>query len=154
MLAVAAISSGCRPAMQPPRSTYPVTVTVRFHGREVAGATVMLAPRGEGYASQGLTNERGQATLSTFRPGDGAVPGEYGVAVLKYDTQIDPTLSMPDPADKQAYQEACEQLLAAGRNIYVHKPRLPERYADPGSSGLAATVTATDRNLVTLELDP
>lgn len=154
VLTAAGYSGGCRPAGRPPQPTHPVTVSVRYDGKTVAGATVMFAPQGQGYACQGVTDRRGEARLSTFRPGDGAVAGEYDVAVLKHDTVVDPTITMPDPADERAHQEACEKLIAAGRNIYIHTPLLPTRYAAPRTSGLTATVRSGSRNRVTLELEP
>lgn len=147
-------TAGCGTPVRPPQPTYPAAAIVTYGGREVAGATVMLAPRGQGYASQGVTDSRGRARLSTFRPGDGAAAGDYDVAVLKYDTQVDPAIEMPDPSDQEAYEAACTRLIAEGRNIYIHTPLLPERYADPAGSGLKAVVSPDGQNVFPFDLGP
>jgi len=62
------------------RSVMPVRVTgvVNHHGKPVQGA--LVAFHGE-YTAAAYTDEEGKFTLTTFEPGDGALAGDYVVAI-------------------------------------------------------------------------
>lgn len=65
-------------------STVPVNGKVVWEdGKPVAGGNLQFVPAGSGRAANGYTGKDGAFSLSTFRPDDGAVPGDYTVVVTK-----------------------------------------------------------------------
>jgi hypothetical protein len=103
---------------------------VRVHGsvtlddKPLAGATVVFQPvENTGRSAGGLTDTLGNFDLTTFRTGDGALPGEYRVTVDLPNTKpveeffkVDPTASQEErmkqkmmhrsPQDRKALQAA------------------------------------------------
>lgn len=71
--------SGCGPSYP---ETFPVSGVVRLAGEPVAGAAVVFTPD-EGQQATGTTDSSGRFELSTFRLGDGALPGSHRVTVAK-----------------------------------------------------------------------
>ncbi len=64
--------------------TAPVAVRVTYNGEPVEGAQVVLVPSDDdGRPAVGVTDAAGRAALTTFEPGDGAVPGTYRVTISK-----------------------------------------------------------------------
>lgn len=103
-----------------------------------------------GRAAFGVTGDDGKASLTTYKPNDGVLPGEYRVTVIQA------------PADPRTFAEVptgdaqdAAQLLGAssGRNARAAPRRkrvrslLPEVYTDPGSTPLSCTVSRGDREL-------
>jgi len=82
---------GCGPKAAPPPKTpptFPVTGVVHIDGKPTAGVKVMLFPGNEeikiynpiqGSSSQGLTDESGKFSITTFYANDGAPVGDYKV---------------------------------------------------------------------------
>jgi hypothetical protein len=103
----------------------PVTGEVLYKGQPVEGATVIFSPTENGYPGIARTDAEGRFELQTFRPGDGAVPGLFQVAVRK----VEVAAAQPASDDSEG--------LAVGE-----KSLLPVKYADPKFSGLTATVVA------------
>ena len=102
--------------------TIPVRGRVTYHGQPLATGDVKLIPVEipEGRPKRpatGSLNVHGEFELSTFRPGDGVVPGEYAVAVVS----IRRYANLLDPNDKPEYA-------------------VPRRYVDPNTSGLKAVI--------------
>src|SRR5437762_14122698 len=64
--------------------------TVLYQGTPVAGATLTFSPKGEktGPVINGVTDAEGHFSLKTYvgatSTGDGAMPGEYRVAISKF----------------------------------------------------------------------
>lgn len=124
---------------------YPASGTVMQGGQPVAGAAVSFVPKSSsGTSAFATTDDTGKFQLTTFDPGDGAIPGEYHVKVEKYDTaeeavpaadssegtsELDDSAYNPEEEDEQA---------AAGKSL------LPAKYADPYNSGIEFTVTASE----------
>ncbi len=84
LVAICAMFSGCGPKNP---ETFPVSGTVTLDSKPVAGAAVVFTPA-NGQKATGTTDGAGRFELSTFELGDGAVPGEHGVTVVK--TTVDP----------------------------------------------------------------
>jgi hypothetical protein len=148
-----AVLAGCGRAQKWPALTEPTTAVVRLDGKPLEGALVMLGPVGKGYASQGTTAADGKATLTTFRRGDGAVAGRYRVIVSLQETRDNPALKLPDPAvDREAYDRAKDEAAQAGKQFYLVRQLLPERYVSFDTSGLEAEIRQGSVNEVVLEL--
>ena len=145
--------AGCGRAQRWPALTEPTTAVVQLDGKPVEGALVILGPVGKGYASQGTTAADGKATLTTFRPGDGAVAGRYKVLVSLEETRDNPAIKFPDPAiDREAYDLARHKAAAAGLKFYLKRQLLPQQYVSFDTSGLDAEIRKGVVNEVVLEL--
>lgn len=127
------VLAGCTPKSDNP-ATVPVTGVVTLDGQPVEGANVMFQSPEQG--SFGLTDAQGRYELQTFEPGDGAMPGEYRVAISKVKVFL-PKVEQGEPG-------------------YVEPPPpehlVPSKYAAPTSSGLTATVTEGKDNEFNFEL--
>jgi len=131
---------GCAPAGL--EGTIAASGTVTHNGQPVEGATVVFSPEGEGRAASGLTDASGRFQLQTLNPDDGVLPGKYQVAISK--TQVEGGMS---EEESQAYTAE------HGKSPEVTvKDLLPEKYKSPATSGLAAEVTASDKNEFTFDL--
>lgn len=110
--------------------TFPVSGTVTQGGKPVEGATIqfMLAD-GKGGAA-GRTDASGHYTLSTAKPGDGAVAGQYKVTITKFEQA-----AATGSATEKDYVPPKE-----GESAPAPKSLLPEKYGKPDASGLTATV--------------
>ena len=101
--------------------TVKVTGTVTYNGDPVEGASVAFIPE-SGRPASGTTDASGKFTLTTFKSGDGAVPGKHAVAITEpsedTNTEGEVDYSLPDEP--------------AGR--------FPAKYTDPTTSGFTATV--------------
>src|SRR3954452_23234255 len=82
---------GCSNSSRPPR--YPVTGTVTYQGKPLAGAVITFVPTGaDGEAASAFSDADGKYALTTWEAGDGARPGEYRVKVSKQEQQaVDPS---------------------------------------------------------------
>lgn len=123
---LAILASGCRG-----QATYPVEGVVILDGKPLAGASVQLVPQGQGRDATAQTDEQGRFKVSTFRPGDGALPGTYKVV-------ISPPIGTPDPT---RYASADEAMAAAARPMAKPAgPVFPEKYTRPDQTPLTIQV--------------
>ncbi len=106
--------------------TVSVTGTVTLNGTPVEQAEVMFNPKTTGRFATGVTDASGKFTLSTAKPNDGALPGEYIV-----------TLAEHYPPDKPP-------ALPKGGGFLPS--RFPLQYADPAKSPLTAKVERDGKN--------
>lgn len=117
---------GCRN-----QATSPVEGVVLLDGKPLAGATVQLVPQSGGRDATGQTDAQGHFHISTFRQGDGALPGTYKVV-------ISAPIGAPDPAQ---YASAEEAMAAAARpTAKPASPPFPEKYARPDQTPLTVEV--------------
>lgn len=135
-------------------NTVPVKGRVTLDGAPLPGATVTFSPKTpEGRTAAGMTNENGEFVLTTIRAGDGAVPGEYGVAITKAVAAAGP---VEDPRARggafspEEMARIREQATAAAKGGAASA--VPQRYASPATSGFTATVKAGQTNEFTFEL--
>lgn len=159
---------GCGGQSYPPTS--PVSGTVTLDGKPVEGATVTFVPNDSKLRpAAGVTDSSGKYTLTSFRSGDGAMPGEYKVTVSKFFSEAGPSpYDNPDAgAETAAPAEASlEDQYAAYEKAYKDAPKgppkggaktpksgneLPDAYANVASSGLSTTV-ASGTNTFPIEL--
>jgi hypothetical protein len=142
-----ALIVGCsQPGADRP-ATHPVTGTVTHNGSAVEGATVTFVATGGGHSATGITDGSGKYSLTTFASGDGAVPGQYGVKIVKYEGGAEDAAggAGEEPMEEGGIPDAPEAGAAeeegtGGAEDSGPKNLLPEKYADPGTSGLDATV--------------
>ena len=105
------------------RPTAPVTVTVKYKGKAVEGATIQFVTMDEPQPAVGKTDASGSCSLS-------AIIGGNVVTISKVDidkTNVKPI--KPEDAD-----------LIGVSPIPTLKNLLPQKYAAPGSSGLKEEV--------------
>lgn len=105
---------------------------VTLDGKPVTEGSVVFTPV-RGWPARGELDEEGRFTLSTYKPGDGAIVGPHEIAVL--------AMSGPDPT------EHFERPPPAPTKWLV-----PERYGNRSSSGLAYEVKSGESNEIELEL--
>jgi hypothetical protein len=112
--------------------TVPVTGTVTFKGQPAANAEVMFNAK-QGRLATGVTDESGKFTLSTAKPNDGAMPGEYVVTLAEY-----------YPPEKPP---------AMPRDGGPLPSRFPRKYGDPSHSPLNVTVEREGKNEFLLDVN-
>lgn len=126
--------------------TVPVTATVTMGGSPLAGASVAFLPAlEEGRGASGLSGEDGKLTLTTYKPGDGVIPGEYRVTVTK--VQQSSVEVTDDPDDPNYGNEDEEELNEEPQSL------IPERYGVADDSGFSADVTESGPNEFTFDLE-
>lgn len=88
---------------------------------------------GQGNTATGLLDSSGHYRMSTFEPDDGVLPGSYKVTVIWASRGSgDPQTGVLKPPASM----------------------IPERYSNPETSGLTATVAAGDNPAVNFDLQP
>lgn len=117
--------------------TYPVKGTVNFNGVPIEGATVIFTPKTpDPKAASAITDVKGEYALRTFKPGDGAVPGEHVVTI----TCIQMSKAPPGwDQDQKPF-------------IPKETSMIPEKFGKPESSGLTATVKTEGTNQFKFDL--
>lgn len=118
--------------------TYPVSGVVVMNGEPVANAIVNFQLKGGTRGATGTTDTKGEFVLMTFSPGDGAVPGEYQVSVVKYSTPPADYPPPPEEYDPKYVPFKAENLL-------------PKKYSRHDSSGLTSVVNP-GKNQIELKL--
>ena len=121
------------------RGTTPVRGVVTLEGTPVAGATVLFMPDGQGGGrpASGFTSSDGTFRLTTYKPDDGALPGEYRVLIQKTEAPKDPRA-----AERSALERAKAKI--EGKALQQRrKPTLPEAYAKFDTTPLRCSVPVT-----------
>lgn len=98
----------------------PVSGTVTFNGKPLEFGSIMFQPP-SGQPAQGQIQSDGSFTLSTYKPGDGAVIGKHKVRIACYESQKRGAVKGPG-------EQALGKLL------------IPVRYTILEQSGLTADV--------------
>ena len=117
LLVALTLSVGCSGEDSNRPKTYPVSGTVKLNGNAVEGATVTFQLTEGKENAIGSTDKSGKYTLSTFKPNDGAVTGQYKVSITKYDVEAPKVSGSLPPAGQ----------IASGD--------LPADYAPPSAGG-------------------
>jgi len=128
-------------------STSPVSGTVTYDGQPVDGATVAFQSADGSRSAVGVTDAGGKYTLTTFESGDGAVPGEYQVKIFKY--EVEATEGPGGEIDMDSPEYVPPEIAGEGATEDSGEPEnlLPEKYNDPTTSGLTATVSEGENTL-------
>lgn len=119
--------------------TAPVSGTVTLDGKPVDGATVVFVPTGTpAYGAYAITDSSGRFTLKSSETVTGAVPGGYLVQVTKLVPDTSGSVAVtPEEAEHEGQAGGGSQV-SVGRTKNV----LPEKYANPKTSGIEVTVPA------------
>jgi hypothetical protein len=160
---LAAVLMGCAGGEGFP-ATAKVTGKVTYNGAAVANAAVSFSPVGSGNAAAGVTDATGAYTLTTFRSGDGAVPGKYKVIISKTEQAVTVSTAVGTADDPSAAYAAAE---AAGADVFGTgkktaaakkdtgpKELLPVKYKSVDSTDLQADVSTAGPNNFDFDLKP
>ena len=110
--------------------TSPVEGVVLLDGKPLAGASIQFVPQGKGRDATGETDQKGQFAMSTFKPRDGMLPGEYKVVI-----------SPPrGAADTAQYASADDAMAAASKAKPAAKTAFPEKYSRADQTPLIQAV--------------
>lgn len=142
VVVVAVALAGCGGSSGFPK-TYPVTGTVKLNGKPIDGAMITFQLEGGKQNAIGTTDKNGEFSLSMFRPGDGAIPGQYKVSIKKEEAAPAPT-NVPPPGQIGSAELAADYappVEAKGSTGGKKKSEVPEKYGNDQTSGLRATVT-------------
>ena len=134
LLAAVALFVGCAESKPDRPKTYPVSGTVTYNGQPVADASLNFRIADGSSFAMARTDASGKYQLMTYEAGDGAVPGEYKIGITKYENTATTSGPGMDDAEYASPKEEAEGG-APPKNL------LPEKYMNPETSGLTATVT-------------
>lgn len=111
----------------------PVRGTVTFEEQPITCGTISFYPEEGGRPATGEIGSDGTYTLSTFRPGDGAIVGEYKVAIEA--KKVDSNMPVPKSLKEEIANAGTEQIQSSITWL------VPEKYSAVASSGLTASVS-------------
>jgi hypothetical protein len=136
VLSFAWTACGCGDNLKP---RYRVSGKVTYKGQPVAKGTISFSPLDQ--AGEGAYGEvvAGSYSLTTYTPGDGAVPGRYRVSIASADVVT------PQAAFDTNPNATPEAAVAKAQRTAKH--HIPVKYASPDASGLTAEVKATSNTL-------
>lgn len=113
-------------AMRPP--LFKARGRVTWNGEPAPGVLVALRSDTLNVTATGLTNDRGEFVLTSYRSGDGAAAGDHAVTITK----------KVEVEDKN------------GNSVSFNL--MPLKYENRDSSGLSATVAENDDNFLNFEV--
>lgn len=104
-------------------------------GKPLEGASIVLSPSDPaGYAASTISGTNGKFRLQSFPMKDGAVPGNYQIAVTKSVESGGAGAWKPEDFGEDAAHAAESPPPSSLKNV------LPAQYADPQTSGLSLTI--------------
>ena len=138
--------------------TYPVSGIVTLDGLPMEGAAVMLKPIAGGSNGYGVTGTDGSFEITTYRKGDGALPGEHRVVVTLQKrveaasqasgpglSKSEKTSSETNGAGREGFDDGGAERTAGAEEVVF---LIPKRYSSFKTSGLTTTVTAENGSLI------
>jgi len=123
-----------------------VTGTITLDGEPVEGAHIGFSPETSGPAAFAVSDKRGRYELRTRDPGDGAIPGKYGISATKEISEGG--MEFESQAALEAYVQEHGERPPPRRTINM----LPEKYSTKKTSGLTAEINVAKKNRFDLEL--
>ncbi|MGL6194781.1 MAG: carboxypeptidase-like regulatory domain-containing protein [Thermoguttaceae bacterium] len=116
--------------------------TVHYNNEPLAGATVIFGTKTpEGRSATGITDENGKFKMTTLVSNDGVMPGEYVVSIMKYsEPDVDAAENAP-PVEAGQFDEKSAGLSARSKAKNDMQMLIPERYSNPATSGLTASIS-------------
>lgn len=133
LLVLGCLVAGCGPRTP---ATIPVRGVVILDGKPVEGATVGFTPTEGVRPATGSTNALGEFSLTTFAPGDGALPGQHTVTVSKIKSTGQQFDMSSVPAGSNAMPLSGSTTPGGIKIQWV----VPPKYADPKTSGFTVEV--------------
>ena len=123
-------------------TTVPVRGEVYFNGQPMKDGIVVYVPNDSAAARQasGRIQSDGSFVLTTFKNGDGVVPGDYSIVVYAYEPR-------PGEPKTRAEHEAVAKAGGLKRGFVI-----PEKYVNPKTSGLSDTVNSEHSGFKRVEL--
>jgi hypothetical protein len=120
------------------RKRYPVSGAVSYNGNAVEkGVVTFHSVEPEGSAATGQI-ENGRYSLTTFSPGDGAIPGKYKVSVTS--KTADYAAAEAEFAKKGMPKGTAMPQEFSAKVFKEAKDNIPPKYSLPDTSGLEYTV--------------
>ena len=122
-------------------ATTPVSGIVTYAGSPVAGATIKFTPVSGSRSASGQSDEEGKYVMTTFESGDGVIPGDYKISVIKLKQVEDDATAEEDSDDYGGAPN--EVVLEDEETIEADNPpenELPDAVADADGSGLTISV--------------
>lgn len=120
----------------------PIRGEVLYNGAPLTDGNIVYLPKESGASRQasGKIQPDGSFVLTTFKNGDGVVPGEYNIVIYAY---------APHPGEPKTREEH-EAIARAGqlKRGFI----IPERYVNPETSGLSDTVNSDHPGTKRVEL--
>lgn len=114
---------------------------IRFQGKPLDNAIIVIAPTTEkGTAASAVSDGTGRFELIAFPPESGAVPGTYGVAVLKTPPSADVPYSETGH-DAPMLKKPAKQAMS-----------IPEKYMNAETSGLVLIIPQEGSETLVLDL--
>lgn len=145
------IAYGCGGGGSSGLATDPVTGSVKYKGAAVADATVTFIPltgtvplgskdpATAGRTAVAKTDASGEFKLTTVKPNDGALPGDYKITVTKIESSAPATQST--------------DIAAPPPKVTPPKSLVPAKYGSAEATALKATVKKGGPNRVDLTLE-
>ena len=127
---------GCAGAELDYPDTSPVAGVVTLDGQPVADASVVFAPTSHQHTATAKTDEQGRYQLTSFGAVEGAVPGPYGVMIIKTELVYPPGTSPPSPTQGDGDGDDEDDGGPSPKEVSL----IPEQYGKIATSGLTATV--------------
>lgn len=116
---------------------------VTVAGKPVRKGRIMFYPAGAPGAT-GAIAEDGSYSLTTHKPGDGAAVGEHRVAIEATEVGAGSMRPPQTPEEEMEMSRVgVKRVLVAGKVIWL----VPEKYSKLETSGLTATVRASDNQI-------
>ena len=124
----------------------PVEGRVTLDGSPVAGASVTFVPSAGGRPGGAITDESGRFVIWEAGMKQGLTQGNYKVSVFKVIWKAVKTVPLPEPGPPPGHgsPRTVEQPLGERE---IERYVVPQRYADPDTSGLTVAVTAEAKDL-------
>ncbi len=112
---------------------------VMYNGSPLPDAQVVFAPEERDRVASATTDESGRFRLTTFHPGDGALPGKHRVTVIARGPAKEPLPGSPAALMPEDY-------------AIPGDPLIPAKYFSSATSGLTAEVSPRGGNDFEFEL--
>jgi hypothetical protein len=134
-------------------ATVKVKGVVMAGGKAVDGAVITFYSKSGGEAASGRTDAEGKFQLTTRKPNDGAVPGDYVVTVAKSDGGTEVATYDPSKGGELSPDYIKQMQATMKPKKDPVKGSLPAKYASVKDSGLIRTVTASGPNEFDFDLN-
>jgi len=153
MVSLVASLTGCGKSDRPVLA--PASGRVTLGGAPVAGATVSFQPAAGGRPCSGLTDANGVYRITSYEENDGAPVGDHKVVIIKI---AGPGASAPaGAAPAEDASLSLSTMEGPGEDGQLPKEPetqylVPQKYGNPDSSGLTATVPAEGSDKLDFDL--